>query len=228
MSAGKGVSQMDTRAFQVGDAIRFGWETTKANLNLVVVLTLVAALATAIPSGIAEGLNKTAPALAALFSLAGTVISLIVGVGVIRISLRLHDGGTATVRDLFAVEGPLLWRYFLASLLYALIVGVGLILLVVPGIIFAVRYVFYGYAVVDRNAAPMDALAQSAAATKGVWGTVSLFGLAVLLLTILGALALGVGLLITTPISVLAAAWVYRRLAGPPPAAAGTGSATRA
>lgn len=184
MSAGKGVSQMDTRAFQVGDAIRFGWETTKANLNLVVVLTLVAALATAIPSGIAEGLNKTAPALAALFSLAGTVISLIV--------------------------------------------GVGLILLVVPGIIFAVRYVFYGYAVVDRNAAPMDALAQSAAATKGVWGTVSLFGLAVLLLTILGALALGVGLLVTTPISVLAAAWVYRRLAGPPPAAAGTGSATRA
>ena len=33
-------------------------------------------------------------------------------------------------------------------------------------------------------------MAQSAAATKGVWGTVSLFGLAVLLLTILGALAL--------------------------------------
>jgi len=209
---------VDTKTFEVGDAIRFGWEKTKANLNLVVVLTLVAALATGLPSAIARGLQDSAPALAGLFNLAGTVISLIIGVGATRISLRLHDGGTAAVRDLFAVEGPLLWRYVLASLLYVLIVAVGTVLLVIPGIIFAVRYIFYGYAVVDRGALPMESMAQSAAATKGVWWNVSLFGLVLILLNILGAMLLVVGLLITTPISAIAAAWVYRRLTGTAPA----------
>jgi hypothetical protein len=211
---------VDTRTFEIGDAIRFGWEKTKANLNLVVVLALAAALATGIPSAIAQGLKDSAPALSGLFNLAGSVISLIVGVGATRISLRLHDGGTAAVRDLFTVEGPLLWRYFLASLLYALIVAVGTILLVIPGIIFAVRYIFYGYAVVDRGAMPMESMRQSAEATKGVWGNVSLFGLVLILLNILGAMLLGVGLLLTAPTSALAAAWVYRRLTGTAPAAA--------
>ena len=215
----RGVAEVNPRAFDVGDAIRFGWEKTKANLNLVVMLTLVVLLAEAVPSVIAEGVGRGSPGLAALFQIAGAIISLVVGIGATRVSLRLHDGGTATVGDLFAVDGPLLWRYFLASLLYCVVVAVGLILLIVPGIIFSVRYVFYSYAVVDRNARPVEALAQSAAATKGVWGTVSLFGLAIFLLNILGALALGVGLLVTLPTSALAVAWVYRRLTGAAPAA---------
>jgi uncharacterized membrane protein len=219
---------VETRTFEIGDAIRFGWEKTKANLNLVVILTLAAALATGIPSAIAQGLMDSAPGLSGLFRLAGSVISLIVGVGATRISLRLHDGGTATVRELFTVEGPLLWRYVLASLLYALIVAGGTILLIVPGIIFAVRYAFYGYAVVDRGAQPVESMAQSAAATKGVWWNVSLFGLVLILLNILGAMLLGVGLLLTAPTSALASAWVYRRLTGTQPAAvpAAAGSAT--
>lgn len=205
---------MDARKFDVGDAIRFGWETTKANLNLVVVLTLVAALATGVPSAIAEGFDPGSPVLAALFRLIGVIVSLVVSIGAIRISLRLHDGGSATVRDLFAVDGPLFWRYFLASILYSLIVTVGLVLLIIPGVILSVRYVFYGYALVDRNARPLEALAQSAAASRGAWGSISLFGLAVILLNILGALLLGIGLLVTAPVSALASAWVYRRLTG--------------
>ena len=212
---------MDAQKFEVGDAIRFGWETTKANLSLVVILTLVAAVATGIPFAIAQGFGPGGPVLAALFGPIGAIVSLVVSVGAIRISLRLHDGGSASVRDLFAVDGPLFWRYFLASILYELIVAVGLILLIVPGVIFSVRYMFYGYAIVERNARPLEAMAQSAAATRGAWWNVSLFGLAILLLNILGALLLGVGLLVTAPMSALAAAWVYRRLTG-------TGSATTA
>ena len=212
---------MEAQKFEVGDAIRFGWETTKANLSLVVILTLVAAVATGIPIAIAQGFGPGGPVLAALFGPIGAIVSLVVSVGAIRISLRLHDGGSASVRDLFAVDGTLFWRYFLASILYELIVAVGLILLIVPGVIFSVRYMFYGYAVVERNARPLEAMAQSAAATRGAWWNVSLFGLAILLLNILGALLLGVGLLVTAPMSALAAAWVYRRLTG-------TGSAATA
>lgn len=203
---------MDARKFEVGDAIRFGWETTKANLTLVVILTLIAALATGIPSAIAQGFDAGSPVLATVFRLIGAIVSLVVSIGAIRISLRLHDGGSASVRDLFAADGSLVWQYFLASLLYGVVVAVGLVLLIIPGIIFGVRYVFYGYAVVEGNARPLEALARSAAATRGAWRSVSLFGLAIFLLNILGALLLGVGLLVTVPVSALAAAWVYRRL----------------
>ena len=66
----------------------------------------------------------------------------------------------------------------------------------------------------------MESMRQSAEATKGVWGNVSLFGLVLILLNILGAMLLGVGLLLTAPTSAIAAAWVYRRLTGTAPAAA--------
>jgi len=205
---------VETQKVDVGEAIRFGWETTKANLNLVVVLTLVGALASGLPSIVAERVVRGSPGLDALLNLIGGIVSLVVSIGAIRISLRLHDGGSAVVRDLFTADGPMIWRYFLATLLYCLVVAVGLALLVVPGIILSVRYAFYGYAIVERNASPMEALAQSAAATRGAWWTVSLFGFVSILLLVLGALPLGVGLLITVPVTTLAAAWVYRRLTG--------------
>src|SRR3990172_7977843 len=130
-----GAHPMEAQKFEVGDAIRFGWETTKANLNLVVILTLVAAVATGIPFAIAEGFGPGGPVLATLFRPIGAIVSLVVSVGAIRISLRLHDGGSASVRDLFAVDGPLFWRYLWASILYSLIVAVGLVLLIIPGVI---------------------------------------------------------------------------------------------
>jgi len=181
---------VETQKFDVGEAIRFGWETTKANLNLVVVLTLLGALASGLPSIVADRVVGGSPGLDALLNLIGGIISLVVSIGAIRISLRLHDGGSAAVRDLFAADGPMVWRYFLATLLYFLVVAVGLILLVIPSIILSVRCAFYGYAVVEQNASPVEALAQSAAAARGAWWTVSLFGFVCLLLLLLGALLL--------------------------------------
>jgi len=117
---------VETQKVDVGEAIRFGWETTKANLNLVVVLTLVGALASGLPSIVAETVVRGSPGLDALLNLIGGIVSLVVSIGAIRISLRLHDGGSAVVRDLFTADGPMIWRYFLATLLYCLVVAVGL------------------------------------------------------------------------------------------------------
>lgn len=205
---------MGAQKFEVGDVIRYGWETTKANLKLVIVLTVVGGLVTGIPTWIAEGVERSSPFLSAIFRLTGAIISLIVGVGALRVSLRLHDGQPVAVRDLFAVDRPLLWRYFLATVLYSLIVGVGFLLLVIPGIILAVRYAFYGYFVVERGARPFAALTQSAGATQGARWDVFLLGLVFILLNVLGAMLLLVGLLISIPVTTLAAVRAYRKLTG--------------
>src|SRR5690606_24140896 len=96
-----------------------------------------------------------------------------------------------------------------------LMVGVGLVLLIVPGVILAVVYAFYGFVIVDRGEPVLAALQRSAELTRGHRGELFLFGVVLLGLNLLGALAFGIGLLITSPVSLIAAGYVYRRLAGP-------------
>ncbi len=209
---------MNGRRIDVGETIRYGWATTKANLNLVVLLTLVAGLVSGVPSGIADGLKESAPGLALPFQLASFVLSMLVGIGTLRVSLRLHDGLPVTVGDLFRADWSLFWRYTLATIAYGLLIAVGFILLVVPGIILSIRYLLYGYLVLERGARPVAALAQSAAATQGARWDLFILGLALILLNIVGALLLLVGLLVTIPVSYLALARAYRTLTGGVPA----------
>jgi len=211
---------MDARRLDIGEIVRFAWERTRANLGQLIVLMIVAAVAQAIPSGIAESLQEPAPSLSFLFRLVALIISLLVGIGAVRIGLKLHDGQPAAVSDLFAADWSLFWRYTVATILYALIVGIGLVLFVIPGVIFGVRYLFYAYFVFERGARPVEALTQSAAATQGVRWDVFLFGVVMLLLILLGALALVVGLLITIPLVYVATARAYRTLTGSAPAIA--------
>jgi uncharacterized membrane protein len=99
-----------------------------------------------------------------------------------------------------------------SSILYGLIVGVGFILLVVPGIYLALRLQFYSFYVVDKNAGITDSLKMSWEATKGNTLNIFLFVLILIALNILGAIALLVGLLVTIPVSFIAVALLYRKL----------------
>lgn len=208
---------MDARRLDIGEIVRFAWEKTRSNLSQLIVIMIVAIVANAIPSGMAESLEDSSPGPAALFRLVSFVISMLVGIGAVRIGLKLHDGQPTAISDLFAADWSLFWRYTVATILYALIVGIGLVLFVIPGVIFGVRYLFYAYFVFERGARPVEALAQSAAATQGVRWDVFLFGVVMLLLILLGTIALVVGLLITVPLVYVATARAYRTLTGSAP-----------
>ncbi len=139
------------------------------------------------------------------------VLQAAVTMAFIRTALTIHDGQPVDFSNL----GTLLagfWRYFFTSILYGLIVAGGLILLIVPGVYWAVRYGFAPFLSVDQRLHPVDALRASGRLTEGVKGDVLLFGLAAFGLNLLGAIALGLGLFLTVPMSFLAAAFVLRRL----------------
>lgn len=203
---------MRAQKFDIEDAIRFGWETTKANLNTVIVLTIAGGLATGIPSWIAEVLERSSPFLSGVFRLASVIMSLIVGIGALRVSLRLHDGQPVAIGDLFAADWSLFRRYLVATIAYSLIVGFGLLLFVIPGLLLAVRFAFYGYIVVERDVGPYEALAQSETATQGARMDLFLLGLLLIVLNVLGAMLVFIGLLISIPVSSLAFARAYRTL----------------
>lgn len=139
------------------------------------------------------------------------VIAAIVQPGLINIALKTIAGGAPRFEDLFS-QSRVALKYFCGSLLYNVIVFVGLLLLVVPGVIWFLKFSFWQYALVDKNVGILESFHASSRMTAGYKR--SLFVLYVYLgaLNALGILALGVGLLVTAPITILVLARVYRKL----------------
>ena len=111
---------------------------------------------------------------------------------------------------------PLYLIFLISEFLFSVVVGIGTIFLIIPGIYLFVRLQFFGYYIVDKSArragAIIESLRKSWELTRGIAGKVFLLDLVLLGLIILGAIPLGLGLFIVFPILVLANAYVYRRL----------------
>ena len=131
--------------------------------------------------------------------------------GYINIALIYCDNKKAKYRDFFT-SYPLLIKYIIGSLLYSLISMAGFILLIVPGIIWAIRFQFYAYFIIEQKCGPIEALKKSAAITKHVKWKLLLFGIVLYFISILGIIALIIGLFATIPITLVAYTYVYREL----------------
>jgi len=123
-----------------------------------------------------------------------SIVSMWLAMGVMSASVKAARGEDIAMGDFF-----LTWenvgRYVAGALLCGLTVSLGMVLLIVPGVILALRFSMSAYYIVTQDAGPVEALRMSAAATEGHKG--ELFGLALRSLgaVILGVLCLGVGLL---------------------------------
>lgn len=144
-----------------------------------------------------------------LNSLVTQVLSIFLSLGATRIGLNLVSGKQISISMLFG-GGKHLLRAVGASLLYALMVCVGLVLLVVPGIYLALRFGYFQAAIVDRNLGIIDAFKYSSSLTTN--NRMNLLGLALvsLLIAMVGCLALFFGLLIAFPVISLAWTAAYR------------------
>jgi hypothetical protein len=132
-------------------------------------------------------------------------------VGFLQICFALHDGGEPTFADIFR-HLALAPKFLAGQVLYLLMVVLGLLLLVVPGVYLSVRYALFGFCMVAGKSNLMRSFQQSAILSTGakidlLWILVVLF-----LLNAFGASLLGLGLFITVPLSVLMMTAVYRQL----------------
>ena len=202
---------MATEKFSRGEAIRFGWETVKSNIGFFIVLFLLAFVIIIIPEIIGGMIKERLPIISFIFGIASWILQLIIGMGLTRITINFSDGKRGDFGDLFSCF-HLLPRYLLGSILYGLIVMAGMILLIIPGIIWAIKFQFFSYLIVDKGMRPIESLKRSSDITVGVKWDLLLFGSLLLGLNFLGFLALLVGLLVTIPTSMVALAYVYRKL----------------
>jgi uncharacterized membrane protein len=202
----------------IKDCLLFGWNTFKLRPWFFVSVALLV-LAVSLVSGTLQGVlaamfDKTLGG--ALSFLLALIVNTFVSLGVIAVYLKAHDHvDMAALSDLWHPE--LFVRYLVTIFLVACGTIIGLVLLIVPGIIFAIACGFARFIIVERDVKPLAALKESARLTKG--NRLNLFGLMLVLIVvnIVGALALLVGLFVSIPVSVLALVHAYRTLSGAHP-----------
>jgi uncharacterized membrane protein len=209
--------------FSTGSALRFGWETFKKRPWFFVGSTVVILLASGLIDAFSSALNTAVGGTAEQPSIIVTVVNLglgtLLGMGATAFYLAAHD--TPDTVDLSALWHPQpFWKYLGASILYGLTLVAGLILLIVPGIIFALMFMFTTFIVIDRDLGPVEAMKESNRITHGHKWSLLGFTLVLVLINLLGVIALVVGLLVSIPVSSLAVTHAYRVLSGRTPPAA--------
>jgi len=196
----------ESNRFSIGEALSYGWKKLQENLRPLVSAALAILAVNLIFWLLGRGF---------LVSLIGWFVSLLITLGLIRIALKIVDGEPVETADLFQ-RADLALPYFVASVIVGVVVGIGLVLLVVPGIYLAVTFGFFGYNIVDKEHGIIESIEQSAAITRAQKWDLFAFGVVLFFFNLAGAIALGVGLLITVPVSMLALAYVYRKISGEP------------
>lgn len=199
------------KGFSIGEAVKYGWETFRKNWAFFIGVFFLYLFIPFIFWTIARYFQQSYPLISGIFFVFYYILGLILSMGLIAIGLKYSAGQEAEIKDLFT-SGRNIVKYFFSAILYSLIVMVGFLLLIIPGLIWMTKFVFFGWFVIDKGAGPIEALQLSSEATMGAkW---DVFGLIVvtILLSFIGILSLGVGYLVAAPVSILATAFAYRKL----------------
>ncbi len=207
----------------LGGAIKAGWNKAFSRFGLILGTLVVTTILVGIPSSMRNVANSIVQgshnagiiAFVALISLALLVLQywlqILTGIGLIRIQLNTIDDKPAEFAQLFNSEG-VFWTYFGASILYGLIVLGGILLLIIPGIYWAIKYQFTLNLVVDKKLSPVEALRESGKITQGHKWWLLGFGIVLGLINLATIFTLFLGLVITIPVTVMAHMYVYRQL----------------
>lgn len=197
--------------FDSGVVIRESWELTKKNVPFLIKL-VVFGIGVGIVTRLLTKLANFSEESILPISLINMVINAGFSLGVIKAFLKIVDGKEVKMKEFYWFGARTMVIVWVASLLYGLLVTLGLVLLLVPGIIWSLEYGQFTTIIVDKKMGPMAALKYSKKITKGSLIEIGILGLKLLGLNILGALILGVGLLATIPVSMFAGYVVYRKL----------------
>lgn len=208
---------MGTKYFNFGDVLGYGWGVMKANLGFFIGLGFIWFVISYIPSIIEISISHMdLPAAVfvtskVVINIFGWIINVILTIGLIKIALSFCDEIKPTIGTLFDAW-DCFWRYVGTAILYGLIVLGGFFLLIIPGIIWAVKFSLCCYFVIDKGLGPIEALKASSRTTMGVKWELFGFGIVCGLINFLGLLCLIVGIFAAYPTVLVASALVYRQL----------------
>jgi hypothetical protein len=186
----------------VSEYIRQGWEMFQQNIGEFIGFTLIIFAISAVSTLLSNGGSVVVSSLA---------VPLYAGFGIA--AFKRMSGQQLQFSDFFNGFKYFL-PLFLAGLAIELLVTVGLLLLVLPGLYLAVGYTFTMFLVIDYRMEFWQAMETSRKIVTTQWFAVFWLVIVLFLLNIFGAVALGIGLLVTVPVTSCAVAIAYKDIIG--------------
>ncbi|MBD2002060.1 MULTISPECIES: hypothetical protein [Cyanophyceae] len=196
---------------KISEYIGSGWKTFKKNPGGFVGFTLVAILI-----NIAIAIVSQSVPLESFISL---LISGPLNAGFLIVAFKLLKNRATTFGDFFRGFNNYL-PLFLVSLVSSVVIAIGFLLLIIPSIYLAVAYIFALPLVLEKKMSFWDGMELSRKLISKQWFSFLGFALVLVLLNLAGVLLLGVGLLVTIPISTCAIAAAYADIVGLQPSSA--------
>lgn len=237
--AGYGAPPPGTSGWDVGAALSYGWNKFQANVGQIIVAALALLVAMAILGGIGFGILAASTSdyecrfqddgdyvcdggtsFIVGIILYGLIVALImiaaqvIGAGLIRASLDITEGKPFLTSTVFKFDK--IGSVIVTSLIIAAATFVGTILCYLPGLIVGFFTSYSLYFVMDKGLAPVDAIKASVNLVKDNLGTALIWYIVGGLVAGAGAIACGVGLLVTIPIFLIGTAFTYKHLTGQP------------
>lgn len=197
------------------ESVSYGREHAKKNIRHLILLFIIGIAASGIASSFSPGENIHNME-SFISDMLNFFVAAIMAVVSTRVYLEIAEGkgvnfnhfklNTRAKRRMIA---KWIWGY----ILYTLIIIWGLILLIIPGIYFAMRLSFWQYYLIDQKMGVMDSIRASWKVTK--WHERQLIGIWLMSLgiIILWILALIVGVLWAVPTVKIAYANLYKKIA---------------
>jgi uncharacterized membrane protein len=188
----------------VGPALSYGFNKYFANVGPVLAVIFIPVVAQLALLFIGQFVVKGFFGVA-VFQLLSWIVGAIAALGIYNMTLQITAGQPPDIGKAFSTDR---WgEWFLFALVYGIMVGVGLILCVIPGLFVLAFFGMAPYFFLDRGMSLGDALSASReAAGRG-------YALPVILSIIVGvagAILCGIGALITAPAAYIAVAYLYR------------------
>ncbi|NOY51592.1 MAG: hypothetical protein GXO88_13645 [Chlorobi bacterium] len=198
---------MDTNAFKpkepfnstVGTSFNIGWDLINSKFGNLLLITLLGVAFQIIVQYFIRGSDYGLHGNSVSYGLIGILFSVLIVMpyffGINYVNLQLVIGEAFNIADAFKGFDYIYLNVMLAGMFRIVIIGIGLVLLIVPGIIFACRLSFVPYLVIDKQLTAIDAIKTSWAMTNGHAITIFMMFLLSIPIVILGLLALLVGII---------------------------------
>lgn len=166
-------------------------------------------------------ITTTGPCVASLATTitAGVITAVIFGVlawiatiGIYRAALKTTRGEAPAFSHL--TSGENLGKYIVTAIVYGLLIGIGLVLCVIPGIVVAFLFQLAPFYALDRGASVGEALKASYTSATQNFVPFLLMTLVNVIASFVGGILFGVLTLVALPFAALFTAHVYRQLNG--------------
>jgi uncharacterized membrane protein len=198
--------------FGIEESFKVGWEIFKDNAVLLIFVVVVVfglqiaseAISLVLANMGQDGLNMAA-------SLLSIIAQVIIEIGVVNIFLRAYDKKNIGVGDLFS-RTDRIWVFIGVGIVMNFITMGGMVLLLVPGVIAIIALFPVTLLAVDKKMGVIDIIKASWAITQGNKISIFVFIIAAMIFNFLGLISLGIGALVTLPITFLATVHIYRKL----------------